>query len=113
MIRSGESIRARLTKASLLAPAGTPAANVKRLQDELAKTLRDAVVRDRLLAMAVTPETGNAGTFAKTIAIETELGAGVAKAANVLAEQRRLRPRRQSSGWRYRSVFIQINRALI
>ena len=86
MIRSGESIRARLTKASLLAPAGTPAVIVKRLQDEPAKTLRDAVVRDRLLATAVTPETGNAGNFAKTIASETELGVGVAKAANIKAE---------------------------
>ena len=59
---------------------------VKRLQDELAKTLRDAAVRDRLMAMAVTPDNGNAETFAKTIAIETALWAGVAKAASIKAE---------------------------
>ena len=70
----------------LLAPSGTPASIVKRLQDELAKTLRDPAVRDRLMAMAVTPDTGSAETFAKTIAIETELWAGVAKAANIKAE---------------------------
>lgn len=70
----------------LLAPAGTPAAIVKRLQDELAKTLRDPAVRERLMAMAVTPDAGNADSFAKTIATETEWWAGVAKAANIKAE---------------------------
>lgn len=59
---------------------------VKRLQDELAKTLRDAAVRDRLMAMAVTPDNGTAETFAKIIATETALWAGVAKAASIKAE---------------------------
>jgi hypothetical protein len=36
--------------------------------------------------MAVTPDSGNAETFAKTIATELELWAGVAKAANITAE---------------------------
>ena len=57
-----------------------------RLQDELAKTLRDPDVRTRLMALAVTPDSGNADTFAKTIATELELWAGVAKAANIKAE---------------------------
>jgi tripartite-type tricarboxylate transporter receptor subunit TctC len=70
----------------LLAPSGTPAPVVKRLQDELAKTLRDPDVKSRLMALAVTPDTGNADTFAKTIATELELWAGVAKAANIKAE---------------------------
>lgn len=70
----------------LLAPAGTPAPVMKRLQDELAKTLRDPDVRSRLLAMAVTPDSGNADSFAKTIATEIELWATVAKAANIKAE---------------------------
>ena len=69
-----------------LAPAGTPAPVVKRLQDELAKTLRDPDVRSRLAALAVTADMGNAETFAKTIATETELWATVAKAANIKAE---------------------------
>ncbi len=70
----------------LLAPAGTPAPVVKRLQDELAKTLRDPDVKSRLMALAVTPDAGNADSFAKTIATELELWAGVAKAANIKAE---------------------------
>lgn len=70
----------------LLAPVNTPAPIVKRLQDELAKTLRDPDVKSRLMALAVTPDSGNADTFAKTIATELELWAGVAKAANIKAE---------------------------
>ncbi len=70
----------------LLAPAGTPAPVMKRLQDELAKTLRDPDVKSRLMALAVTPDTGNADSFAKTIATELDLWAGVAKAANIKSE---------------------------
>ncbi len=70
----------------LLAPAGTPAAVMKRLQDDLAKTLRDPDVRKRLEGMAVTPDSGNADSFAKTIATEIDLWATVAKAANIKAE---------------------------
>ena len=70
----------------LLAPAGTPAPVMQRLQAELTKTLRDPDVRSRLANLAVTADTGNAESFAKTIAIETELWAGVAKAANIKAE---------------------------
>ena len=70
----------------LLAPAGTPAPVMQRLQAELTKTLRDPDVRSRLANLAVTADTGNAESFAKTIAIETDLWAGVAKAANIKAE---------------------------
>lgn len=70
----------------LLAPAATPAPIVKRLQEELAKTLRDPDVRSRLAALAVTADTGNSETFAKTIATEIELWTGVAKAANIKSE---------------------------
>ncbi len=69
----------------LLAPAATPAPIVKRLQEELAKTLRDPDVRARLAALAVTADTGTSETFAKTIATELELWATVAKAANIKA----------------------------
>jgi len=70
----------------LLAPAATPAPIVKRLQEELAKTLRDPDVRTRLAALAVTADTGNSETFAKTIATEIDLWAGVAKAAHIKSE---------------------------
>jgi tripartite-type tricarboxylate transporter receptor subunit TctC len=71
----------------LLAPAATPAPIVKRLQEELAKTLRDPEVRTRLAALAVTADTGNSESFAKTIATELDLWASVAKAANIKAAQ--------------------------
>ena len=50
--------------------------------------LREPDVRSRLQAMAmvVTPDSGNAETFAKTFATELEFWAGVAKAANSRAE---------------------------
>jgi tripartite-type tricarboxylate transporter receptor subunit TctC len=70
----------------LLAPVATPPAIVKKLQEELARTLQDGAVRTRLAAMAITPDSGNSETFAKTIAVETELWAGVAKAADIKAE---------------------------
>ena len=70
----------------LLAPAATPPAIVKKLQEELARTLQDPVVRSRLSAMAITPDTGNSETFAKTIAVELDLWAAVAKAADIKAE---------------------------
>jgi tripartite-type tricarboxylate transporter receptor subunit TctC len=69
----------------LLAPAATPAPIVKRLQEELAKTLRDPDVRTRLAALAVTADTGTTETFVKTIAYELDLWASVAKAANIKA----------------------------
>ncbi len=71
----------------LLAPAATPAPIVKRLQEDLAKTLRDPEVRSRLAAMAVTTDNGDSASFAKTIATELELWATVAKAANIKAAQ--------------------------
>ena len=86
MVEAGVPDFALTLWTGLLAPAATPAPVVKRLQDELAKTLRDPDVRARLMALAVTPDVGNADTFAKTIATEIELWAGVAKAANIKSE---------------------------
>ena len=70
----------------LLAPAATPLVVVKKLQEELARSLQDPAVRARLTAMAITPDSGNSETFARTIAFELELWAGVAKAADIKAE---------------------------
>ena len=66
--------------------AATPAPILRRLQEELAKTLRDPDVRSRLAALAATADTGNSETFAKTIATEIDLWTGVAKAANIKSE---------------------------
>lgn len=70
----------------LLAPVAIPLPILKRLQDELAKTLRDPDVRSRLATLAVTADTGNADSFARTIATELELWATVARAANIKAD---------------------------
>ena len=73
--------------AGLLAPAGTPAPIVKRLQDELARTLASADVKTRLQALSINvAENPTPEAFARTIAAELEIWAGVAKSANIKAE---------------------------
>ena len=73
--------------AGLLAPAGTPAPIVKRLQDELARTLASADVKTRLQALSINvAENPTPDAFARTIAAELEIWAGVAKSANIKAE---------------------------
>ena len=73
--------------AGLLAPVATPAAVVKKLQDELGRALQHVEVRARLNALSIiVPERSNSESFAHTIATELELWAGVAKAAGIKAE---------------------------
>ncbi len=73
--------------AGLLAPAATPVAVVKKLQDELGRALQHAEVRTRLNALSIiVPDSSNSESFARTIATELELWAGVAKAAGIKAE---------------------------
>lgn len=56
----------------IVAPAGTPADAVARLNAETQKFLRDPAVRDRLLAMGMVPEPGSADDLAAFIRAETE-----------------------------------------
>lgn len=73
--------------AGLLAPAATPVAVVKKLQDELGRALQHVDVRARLNALSIiVPDSSSSESFARTIATELELWAGVAKAAGVKAE---------------------------
>jgi tripartite-type tricarboxylate transporter receptor subunit TctC len=73
--------------AGLLAPAGTPAPIVKGLQDELARTLASADVKTRLQALSINvAENATPEAFARTIAAELDIWAGVAKSANIKAE---------------------------
>ena len=73
--------------AGLLAPAGTPAPIVKRLQEELARTLASADVKARLQALSINvAENPTPEAFARTIAAELDVWAGVAKSANIRAE---------------------------
>jgi tripartite-type tricarboxylate transporter receptor subunit TctC len=66
----------------LLAPAGTPAEVVARLQQETAKALASPTVKERLLAQGALPGGMSSADFGKFIAAESTKWARVVKAAN-------------------------------
>ena len=70
----------------LPAPAGTPAAVVQKLQAEVARILKLPDVRERMAQLGIEPEGGPTEDFARTIATEIPLWAGVARANNIRAE---------------------------
>ncbi len=65
----------------LLAPAGTPADVVNRLQQETAKALGSPALKERLLAQGAIPSGMSPAEFAKLIAAETKKWAEVVKAS--------------------------------
>jgi len=65
----------------LLAPAGTPADIVDRIQQETAKALQSAVLKERLLSQGAIPGGQTPAAFAKFIAAETSKWAQVVKAS--------------------------------
>ena len=67
----------------LMAPAGTPAPVIKRLQDELVRVMDLPDVRKRLAAMSVIPATSTPEEFAKLIASETALWRQTAQDNNI------------------------------
>lgn len=69
----------------LLAPAGTPAAIVKRLQEEIAKVAELPDVRKRMSDLAVTPASSTPEEFARLIATEIPLWTKVAQDNNIEA----------------------------
>ena len=69
-----------------LAPAGTPAAIVKRLQDEVARVVRLPEIRERLNAMGVDPVGNSSVEFGRIIAADIVKWSAVAKAANLRAD---------------------------
>lgn len=70
----------------LLAPAGTPANIVARLQGEVAQALKTTEVKERLAADGAEPVGSTAGEFAALIKTEIEKWARVARAANIRPE---------------------------
>ena len=70
----------------LPAPAGTPAAVVQKLQAEVARIVKLPDVRERMAQLGIEPEGGPTEDFARTIATEIPLWAGVARANNIRAE---------------------------
>ena len=63
----------------LMAPAGTPAAVLKRLQEEVVRVLNLPEVRQRISGMAITPGASTAEDFAKLLATEIPLWKQVAQ----------------------------------
>jgi tripartite-type tricarboxylate transporter receptor subunit TctC len=65
----------------LLAPAGTPADVVNRLQQETAKALAVPAIKERLMSQGAIPSGMNPADFAQLIAAETKKWADVVKAS--------------------------------
>lgn len=70
----------------IVAPAGTPAAVVERLNAELNKVLAMPDVRAKLVAADNVPTGGTAAAFANQIAQESENNARIIRQANIKAE---------------------------
>ncbi|HYF20153.1 MAG TPA: tripartite tricarboxylate transporter substrate binding protein [Ramlibacter sp.] len=70
----------------LLAPAGTPAAVVERLNAEVNKALATPDLRARLVGSDNVPTGGTAADFARQIAQESQNNARIIQAANIKAE---------------------------
>jgi tripartite-type tricarboxylate transporter receptor subunit TctC len=70
----------------LFAPAGTPASIVRKLQDEVARVVRLAEIRERLAGMAIDPVGNTSEEFARIIAADITKWTAVAKAANIKAD---------------------------
>ena len=70
----------------LLAPAGTPAAIIRKLQDEVARVVKLAEIRERLAGIAVDPVGNTSEEFARIIAADIAKWTAVAKAANIRAD---------------------------
>ena len=70
----------------LLAPAGTPAEIVNRLQQESAKALNAPALKERLLAQGATPSGMAPAEFAKFIGAETAKWAKVVKASGAAVD---------------------------
>ena len=65
----------------LLAPAGTPADIVNRIQQETAKALASPAVKERLMAQGAIPGGNTPAEFARHIDNEHQKWAGVVKAS--------------------------------
>ena len=70
----------------LLAPAGTPAPIIARVQAEVARIMAMPDVVDRMNKLDIRPVGGTPADMAKTIASEIELWSGVARANQITAQ---------------------------
>ena len=65
-----------------MAPAGTPAEVISRVQQETAKALASPALKERLQAQGAIPSGMSSADFARFIAAESAKWAKVVKAAN-------------------------------
>jgi tripartite-type tricarboxylate transporter receptor subunit TctC len=72
--------------AGLLAPAGTPPAVIRRLQDETIRVINLPEVRERLAALGVDPMSSTPEEFTRLIAADIAKWTAVAKASNIKAD---------------------------
>ncbi|MDB5899881.1 MAG: Tripartite-type tricarboxylate transporter, receptor component TctC [Ramlibacter sp.] len=70
----------------LLAPAGTPPAIIKRLNDAVAVLVKDPWAREKLGALGIDPGASTPDEFRTVIANDTAKWTAVAKAANIKAD---------------------------
>jgi tripartite-type tricarboxylate transporter receptor subunit TctC len=70
----------------LFVPAATPAPVVKRLNEEVARAIRQPDVRERLVALGVDPAGGPPEELARVLARDLEKWTAVAKAANIRSD---------------------------
>ena len=70
----------------LFVPAGTPAPVVKRLNEEVARAVRLADVRERLIALGVDPVGGTPEELTRVLVRDLEKWTAVAKAANIKSD---------------------------
>jgi tripartite-type tricarboxylate transporter receptor subunit TctC len=71
----------------LFAPVGTPPAIVRKLEAASQRTMADAAVRERTLALVYNPETAGSDEFRARIDADIKMFSDVAKAANLKFEQ--------------------------
>jgi tripartite-type tricarboxylate transporter receptor subunit TctC len=70
----------------LLAPAGTPADIVNRIQQEVAKSLQTPAIKDKMLAQGAIPSGNTPAEFAKHIDAEHRKWAQVVKVSGAKAD---------------------------
>jgi tripartite-type tricarboxylate transporter receptor subunit TctC len=70
----------------LFFPAGTPAAVVTRVRDEVARAVTEPEVREKLAGLGVEPDGRSPEAFAKFLAEDIAKWTAVAKAANIKAD---------------------------
>lgn len=70
----------------ILAPAGTPPAVIRRLQDEVARVLKLPDVRERIVGLGIDPVASTPEEFSRVIAADIAKWTAVVRAANIKAD---------------------------